>query len=56
VHRGSSSSRRTIELDPRRGAVREECSRGCLDIGRLSGTSLNNVESKRDEDIRLGEI
>jgi hypothetical protein len=46
--RGSSSSRRTLELAPRGDLVEEESSKACPRIGRPPRASLIGVESKRD--------
>jgi hypothetical protein len=51
--RSCAEGRRTIELALGRDLVKEESSRGCLEIDRPPETSLDDIESKRDEDLRL---
>jgi hypothetical protein len=43
------------ELAPERYLVREESSIWCIEIDRPSETFLDDVESKRDDDLRLEE-
>jgi hypothetical protein len=47
--------RRTLKLVPGRDLDGEESFRGCPRIGRPLGTSLDDVESKKDEDLGLEE-
>lgn len=49
--RGSSSLQRTIELAPRKGPHHGGEFQGCLGTGRTLVMSLDDIESKRDEDL-----
>jgi hypothetical protein len=46
---------KTLELVPHEGPCREESFKVCLGVDGPSGTSLDDVESKMDEDLGLGE-